>query len=169
MKFFFQTQWSKLIRAPWICWLRLIYLSGVAPLSVVFLLCGFRISWFVLYCFLLHKLDKHCKRKGLSNLSSIVQKGTITILYFEPSQRKHLTIIPINAILLINFFRLSTLVSLEMSKNRAVPLCLPNNCKWDEKSGVYSKDEDKSRTSLCVIDAALRKLRQIKGYDSRIN
>lgn len=50
-----------------------------------------------------------------------------------------------------------------MSKNRAVPLCLPNNYKWDEKSGVYSKDEEQSRTSLCVIDAALRKLRRIKG------
>ena len=52
-----------------------------------------------------------------------------------------------------------------MSKNRAVPLCLPNNYKWDEKSGVYSKDEDQSRTSLCVIDTALRKLRQIKGNE----
>ena len=52
-----------------------------------------------------------------------------------------------------------------MSKNRAVPLCLPNNYKWDEKSGVYSKDEDQRRTSLCVIDAALRKLRQIKGNE----
>lgn len=50
-----------------------------------------------------------------------------------------------------------------MTKNRAVPLCLPNNYQWDEKSGVYSKEEDKSRISLCVIDAALRKLRQIKG------
>ena len=52
---------------------------------------------------------------------------------------------------------------MEMSKTRALPLCLPNNCKWDEKSGVYSRDEDQDRTSLQVIDAALQKLRQIKG------
>jgi len=49
-----------------------------------------------------------------------------------------------------------------MSKRRAVPLCLPNNCKWDEQTGEYSKDGE-DRKLLCVIEAALRKLRGIKG------
>ena len=67
------------------------------------------------------------------------------------------------------YFVIGTLVNLEMSTSRAVPLCLPNNYNWDEKSGVHSKDEDQSRTSLCVIDAALRKLRQIKGNEKTNN
>ena len=50
----------------------------------------------------------------------------------------------------------------EMSKRRAVPLCLPNNCKWDEQTGEYSKDGE-DRKLLCVIEAALRNLRSIKG------
>ena len=53
--------------------------------------------------------------------------------------------------------------SLAMSEKRALPLCLPNNCKWDEKTGAYSREGDQYRTSLCVIEAALRKLRRIKG------
>jgi len=49
-----------------------------------------------------------------------------------------------------------------MSGNCAVPLCLPNNCKWDEQTGEYSKDGD-DRKTLYVIDTALERLRNIKG------
>lgn len=51
----------------------------------------------------------------------------------------------------------------KMSENCAVPLCLPNNSKWDEQTGEYSRDEDQDRTSLYVIDAALERLRNVKG------
>lgn len=50
-----------------------------------------------------------------------------------------------------------------MSENCAVPLCLPNNCKWDEQTGEYTRDEEQERTSLCVIEAALERLRNVKG------
>ena len=50
-----------------------------------------------------------------------------------------------------------------MSENCAVPLCLPNNCKWDEQTGEYSRDEDQERTSLWVIDTALERLRNVQG------
>ncbi|CAH3045124.1 unnamed protein product [Porites lobata] len=50
-----------------------------------------------------------------------------------------------------------------MSEHSAVPLCLPNNCKWDEQTGEYSKDEDQDRTKLNVINAALEQLKAIKG------
>ena len=49
-----------------------------------------------------------------------------------------------------------------MSKHRAVPLCLPNNCKWEELTGKYNVDGEE-RKRLCVIEAALRKLRNVKG------
>ena len=49
-----------------------------------------------------------------------------------------------------------------MSEQCAVPLCLPNNCKWDEQTGEYSKDGD-VRESLCVVETALERLRSIKG------
>lgn len=49
-----------------------------------------------------------------------------------------------------------------MSEQCAVPLCLPNNCKWDEQTGEYSKSGD-ARESLCVVEAALEKLKNIKG------
>ena len=49
-----------------------------------------------------------------------------------------------------------------MSGNCAVPLCLSNNCKWDEQTGEYSKDGD-DRKTLYVIDTALERLRNIKG------
>ena len=50
-----------------------------------------------------------------------------------------------------------------MSENCAIPLCLPNNCKWDEQTGEYTRDEQQDRTKLCVIDAALERLRNVKG------
>lgn len=49
------------------------------------------------------------------------------------------------------------------SENCAVPLCLPNNCKWDEQTGEYSTDEEGERTSLYVVNAALERLNNIKG------
>ena len=52
----------------------------------------------------------------------------------------------------------------KMSANScAVPLCLPNNCKWDEQNGEYSKNEDEERSSLYVTDTALERLKTIKG------
>ena len=51
-----------------------------------------------------------------------------------------------------------------MSEHSAVPLCLPNNCKWDEQTGEYSKDEDQDRTKLNLINAALEQLKAIKGW-----
>ena len=49
-----------------------------------------------------------------------------------------------------------------MSQRGAVPLCLPNNCRWDEQTGEYSKiDED--RNSLFVTEASLKMLKSIKG------
>ena len=50
-----------------------------------------------------------------------------------------------------------------MSDNCAIPLCLPNNCKWDEQTSEYSTEEDEERTSLYVINAALERLRAIAG------
>ena len=50
-----------------------------------------------------------------------------------------------------------------MSENCAVPLCLPNNCKWDEQTGEYSTNEEEERTSLYVVSAALERLRSVKG------
>lgn len=49
-----------------------------------------------------------------------------------------------------------------MSGSCAVPLCLPNNCKWDAQTGEYSKNGDERKT-LCVVDKALERLRNIKG------
>ena len=47
----------------------------------------------------------------------------------------------------------------------AIPLCLPNNCSWDEYSQQYTKPTNKCTHSdtLRVVDAAQRKLRAIKG------
>ncbi|PFX25984.1 guanylate-binding protein 7-like [Stylophora pistillata] len=49
-----------------------------------------------------------------------------------------------------------------MTEQCAVPLCLPNNCKWDEQTGEYSKSGG-ARESLCVVEAALERLKGIKG------
>ena len=49
-----------------------------------------------------------------------------------------------------------------MSEQCAVPLCLPNNCKWDAQTGEYSKSAG-PRESLCVIEAAIERLKSIKG------
>lgn len=45
----------------------------------------------------------------------------------------------------------------------ATPLCLPNNCHWNETTNEYTKDSDTPRTSLQPVKAALRQLAAIKG------
>ncbi|XP_015777564.1 PREDICTED: guanylate-binding protein 4-like [Acropora digitifera] len=51
-----------------------------------------------------------------------------------------------------------------MARNKgfATPLCLPNNCQWDERTGKYSCSSEQ-RNSLHVLDEALDQLRKIKG------
>ena len=44
----------------------------------------------------------------------------------------------------------------------AIPLCLPNNCQWNERTGEYSRNSE-LRNSLYVVDKALDQLRKIKG------
>ncbi|XP_015752495.1 PREDICTED: guanylate-binding protein 6-like isoform X3 [Acropora digitifera] len=44
----------------------------------------------------------------------------------------------------------------------AIPLCLPNNCRWDAAKGRCSKTGEE-RSSLVIVDEALRKLRTLKG------
>ncbi|XP_015762113.1 PREDICTED: guanylate-binding protein 4-like [Acropora digitifera] len=44
----------------------------------------------------------------------------------------------------------------------ATPLCLPNNCQWNERTGEYSLNNEK-RKSLYPVDKALDQLRKIKG------
>jgi len=44
----------------------------------------------------------------------------------------------------------------------AIPLCLPDNCKWNPQTGKSIKTGNK-RSSLCVIDEALEQLRKVKG------
>ena len=50
-----------------------------------------------------------------------------------------------------------------MSDKKAIPLCLPNNTEWCERTGVYSKVKGVARTSLKVTEAAQRRLVAIKG------
>lgn len=50
-----------------------------------------------------------------------------------------------------------------MCQHSAVPLCLPNNCTWDEKTSKYSKNYDQERTRLQVMNPALEQLTAIKG------
>lgn len=44
----------------------------------------------------------------------------------------------------------------------ATPLCLPNNCQWNERTGEYSHNSEQ-RNSLYPVDKALDQLRKIKG------
>ena len=55
-----------------------------------------------------------------------------------------------------------------MCQHSAVPLCLPNNCKWDEKTSKYSKNYDQERTRLQVMNPALEQLTAIKGGAKKI-
>lgn len=46
--------------------------------------------------------------------------------------------------------------------SHSIPLCLPDNCSWNESTNEYEK-RGESRSTLKVINAALRKLRSIQG------
>ena len=48
------------------------------------------------------------------------------------------------------------------NKGSATPLCLPNNCQWNEYTCEYSHSSEQ-RNSLYVVDKALDQLRKIKG------
>ena len=50
-----------------------------------------------------------------------------------------------------------------MNQEKAIPLCLPNNARWDERTGHYSKLKDVPRESLNVIASTQQQLRAIKG------
>ena len=65
------------------------------------------------------------------------------------------------------FFRLHFLFFLggvfsKRGYQQAIPLCLPNNCSWDSKTGQYVQTEEERR-SLYVVEEALEQLRKIKG------
>ena len=45
----------------------------------------------------------------------------------------------------------------------AIPLCIPNNCSWDETSGVIQCDTSQPCTGLQLVHLARRKLRSIGG------
>ena len=47
----------------------------------------------------------------------------------------------------------------------AIPLCLPNNCQWNESTGEYKRSSG-DRKSLYVVDKALDQLRKIKGMSA---
>ncbi|XP_067054266.1 guanylate-binding protein 1-like isoform X3 [Acropora muricata] len=46
--------------------------------------------------------------------------------------------------------------------NMAIPLCLPNNCRWDATTGRCSETGER-RSSLVIVDEALQKLSTLKG------
>ena len=48
------------------------------------------------------------------------------------------------------------------NQNIAIPLCLPNNCRWNAATGKYIKT-GRQRTSLYVVEEALKKLKTVKG------
>ncbi|XP_020609282.1 guanylate-binding protein 1-like [Orbicella faveolata] len=45
----------------------------------------------------------------------------------------------------------------------AIPLCIPDNCDWNETSGNFQRDQSQPRTGLQLVNAALRKLKAIQG------
>lgn len=45
----------------------------------------------------------------------------------------------------------------------AIPICIPNNCSWEETTGTFQRDREQPRTKLQLVDEALRKLRAIHG------
>lgn len=45
----------------------------------------------------------------------------------------------------------------------ATPICIPNNCSWDESSGHFQRHHEQPRTGLQLVDESLRKLRSIHG------
>ncbi|XP_078366504.1 uncharacterized protein LOC144650649 [Oculina patagonica] len=48
------------------------------------------------------------------------------------------------------------------ARARAIPLCLPNNCKWNPKTCQYVQTKEE-RSSLYVVEEALEQLRKVKG------
>ena len=46
--------------------------------------------------------------------------------------------------------------------NMVMPLCLPNNYRWDATTGICSKIGEE-RSSFVIVDEALQKLRTLKG------
>ena len=45
----------------------------------------------------------------------------------------------------------------------AIPICIPNNCSWNESSQIFKQDKLQPRSELQLVDEALRKLRSIHG------
>lgn len=45
----------------------------------------------------------------------------------------------------------------------AIPICIPNNCSWNESSQIFKQDKSQPRSELQLVDEALRKLRSIHG------
>ena len=54
------------------------------------------------------------------------------------------------------------MASSRRNPNMAIPLCLPNNYRWNATSGKCSKIGEE-RSSLVIVDEALQKLRALKG------
>ncbi|KAL9979073.1 hypothetical protein ACROYT_G016675 [Oculina patagonica] len=48
------------------------------------------------------------------------------------------------------------------ARAKAIPLCLPNNCKWNPKTCQYIQTKEE-RSSLYVVEEALEQLRKVKG------
>ena len=46
--------------------------------------------------------------------------------------------------------------------NMAIPLCIPNNYRWNATTGESFKTAEE-RSSLVIVDEALQKLRTLKG------
>ena len=58
---------------------------------------------------------------------------------------------------------LNDLLLCSRTLQKAIPLCIPNNCEWDETNNKFSRIKGTPRTSLYAVEAALRKLRAIRG------
>ncbi|XP_015757604.1 PREDICTED: guanylate-binding protein 6-like isoform X3 [Acropora digitifera] len=54
------------------------------------------------------------------------------------------------------------MASITRNPNMAIPLCLPNNYRWNATTGKCSKTGEE-RSSLVIVDEALQKLRALKG------
>lgn len=46
---------------------------------------------------------------------------------------------------------------------QAIPLCIPDNYKWEPKTGKCSKDGDRERSKLVLVKEAWEKLQEVKG------
>ena len=100
-------------------------------------------------------MPKHFVRKMLKS----PHQGQITIVN-QPIMLG-LILSPANIDRSISFSEIFTKRSRE--NMAAIPLCIPNNCSWDETSGRFQRDQSQPRTGLQLVNAALRKLRAIQG------